>query len=124
MWRKIGSKQGVLVCSECGNGSAPYAITSPAAPELSICEQAANDGWVYDLGFFAMLAGHNTKCPACVAQIPPMGVTTDDEAFVTAIAHGVEAYNDASGRGTLGGPPDCPTCLRPQVAGHHGCACT
>ena len=64
--KRTGS--GVLVCARCEAESKVYRITSPAAPELSICEQAGEDGWGYDLGFQAMLMGHTTVCPACLAK--------------------------------------------------------
>lgn len=69
MWRKMGTKMGVLVCmgDDCKDQSKPYLIKSPAAPELSLCEQAEADGWGYDLGFFAMLRGHTTLCPKCAS---------------------------------------------------------
>lgn len=65
MYEKQG-KTGRLVCEVCGVFSKPYPITSPAAPELSICEQAGKDGWDYNIGFYAMLLGHTTWCPDCV----------------------------------------------------------
>jgi hypothetical protein len=70
MWKQTSGRkgqggQGVLVCVECTKHSNTYPIKSPAAPELSLCEQAEADGWAYDIGFFAMLRGHTTVCPAC-----------------------------------------------------------
>ena len=64
-WRKVGRNKGKLVCIDCDAESKIYSIHSPAAPELSLCEQAEQDGWAYDIGFFAMLCGHTTKCPRC-----------------------------------------------------------
>jgi hypothetical protein len=60
-------KTGHLVCNKCGTESKPYRVTSPAAPHLSVCEQAhEKDKWAYSIGFFAMLAGHDVYCPECV----------------------------------------------------------
>jgi len=56
----------VLVCDKCGARSKAYKPDSPAAPDLSACEQAEKDGWAYSIGFFAMFAGHTVYCPACV----------------------------------------------------------
>lgn len=44
------------------------------------------------------------------------------EAHAAGMAHGVDAYNEATGS-ALTGPPDCSWCLRPRVDGHHGCCC-
>ncbi len=38
------------------------------------------------------------------------------------MAHGVQASNEVKGCADSG-PPDCPVCLKPRAAGHHGCAC-
>lgn len=67
MWKKTSNNKGVLVCmgSGCKQESKIYQIHSPAAPELSLCEQAEADGWNYDLDFFAMMRGHTTLCPKC-----------------------------------------------------------
>ena len=45
-----------------------------------------------------------------------------EAAHLAGMEGGVDAYNDAIGS-SLTGPPDCPSCLRPRVAGHHGCYC-
>ena len=75
MWLKVGNKSGLLICGgalangfSCGAKSPVYPIRSPAAPELSLCEQAEKAGWTYDLGFEAMLVGHTTRCPSCADQ--------------------------------------------------------
>lgn len=58
----------VLVCEECQARSKAYRPTSPAAPELTACEQAEKDGWGYTIGFLAMLAGHRVLCPNCAGN--------------------------------------------------------
>ena len=45
-----------------------------------------------------------------------------EAAHLAGMEGGVDAFNDAIGS-SLTGPPDCPSCLRPRVAGHHGCYC-
>lgn len=58
---------GHLTCDHegCTNLSSTYRASSPAAPELTICEQAGTrEGWGYDIGFYAMLRGHTTFCPS------------------------------------------------------------
>jgi hypothetical protein len=45
-----------------------------------------------------------------------------EEAHLAGMEGGTAAYNNAIGS-ALTGPPDCPACLRPRVAGHHGCSC-
>lgn len=58
-------KTGHLVCDNCQKTSDNYKVSSPAAPDLSVCEKARDDGWRYSIGFFAMLAGHTVACPGC-----------------------------------------------------------
>jgi len=62
---EVKGKFATLICDACGKRSAPYRYTSPAAPELSACEIAEEDGWGYTIGFFAMLRGHSCWCPQC-----------------------------------------------------------
>jgi len=58
-----------VTCCRCGAESAPYTITSPAAPELSVCEQAEKDGWSFTVDFWAMMTGdHRTVCPDCTRE--------------------------------------------------------
>jgi len=45
-----------------------------------------------------------------------------EEAMMAGMAGGCAAYNEAIGS-PLTGPADCSYCLRPRVAGHHGCMC-
>ena len=63
---KNSKKEGFLQCDSCKKLSPTYKATSPAAPELTICEQAYKEhGWAYNIGFQAMLMGHTVYCPAC-----------------------------------------------------------
>lgn len=55
----------VAICEECGKESAPVVGNSPAAPELTGLEKLGKSGWTYSVGFFSMLAGHQTLCPEC-----------------------------------------------------------
>lgn len=56
---------GTLTCVGCGKKQS-FRITSPAAPTLSMCEEAEKVGWSYSIGFFAMLTDdHTPRCPAC-----------------------------------------------------------
>jgi hypothetical protein len=41
-------------------------FSSPAAPDLTACEEAEKSGWGYEVGFFSMLTGeHYPICPEC-----------------------------------------------------------
>lgn len=73
----VNGKRGHLECA-CGVVSKTYAVTSPAAPDLSICEQAHEvEGWAYSMGFFAMMLGHVVMCPTCAAGLASVrGSTT------------------------------------------------
>jgi len=63
-----GKKSGHLKCEVCEKKSATYKASSPAAPDLTICEEANKDaGWAYNIGFFAMMIGHRTLCPDCAS---------------------------------------------------------
>lgn len=64
-----GPKTGKLTCIDCGK-AATFRITSPAAPTLSMCEEAGKVGWSYSIGFFTMLTGdHQTRCPRCTLKV-------------------------------------------------------
>ncbi len=63
MLRKVA-----LECVECGKKSS-FEASSPAAPILTACEEAAKVGWSYQVGFFAMLTGdHKPRCPKCTKK--------------------------------------------------------
>jgi len=66
---KVGKrgKSATLKCEDCGR-EATYPSSSPAAPELSACEAAEKDGWVYTIGFWSMLMGHQVMCPVCAKR--------------------------------------------------------
>ena len=57
----------VLECDSCGY-RATFVGGSPAAPDLTACEEAGKVGWSYDCGFFSMLCGHTVYCPECTAK--------------------------------------------------------
>jgi hypothetical protein len=57
-------KSATLTCNMPGcTVSATFPSRSPAAPELTACEEAGKAGWAYDFGFHAMLVGHTVLCP-------------------------------------------------------------
>jgi hypothetical protein len=59
-------KEGYLQCERCGKTSGTYQATSPAAPELTICEAAHKEvQWGFTVGFFSMMAGPQTLCAEC-----------------------------------------------------------
>jgi hypothetical protein len=63
-------KTGKLKCSVCGD-TGIFLITSPAAPTLSMCEEAAKVGWSYSIGFSAMMTDdHHPICPDCLKRDP------------------------------------------------------
>ena len=73
---KKSQKTGHLKCDaeDCAARSASYQPSSPAAPELTICEAAHKaEKWAYDIGFQAMMFGHTVYCPACA------GVTKENK---------------------------------------------
>ncbi len=100
-------QRGHLVCGGlraapgygCGAKSKEYDVRSPAAPELSLCEQAVNDGWKYDIGPMSMMLGHTTLCPGCLES--PRALLSESEAgaadnpFMALCA----AWDGGSGRG-------------------------
>ena len=45
------------------------------------------------------------------------------ERYLIGLSYGIEAHNEESGQALGYRAKDCPACLRPRVAGHHGCAC-
>lgn len=58
-----------LTCIDCGKKQ-KFPANSPAAPILSACEAAAEEGWSYAIGFQAMLTGdHRTRCAACTKEL-------------------------------------------------------
>lgn len=58
-------KSATLTCEKCGT-TVTCPSASPAAPELTACEYAGKEhGWMYSIGFFSMLTGHQVLCPAC-----------------------------------------------------------
>jgi len=63
-------KSAVLVCDNdgCQNKSKSYS-TRTAAPELDACEQAhEQEGWAYNIGFYAMMLGHTVYYPKCIGK--------------------------------------------------------
>jgi len=66
--RKRAASKGTIKCVGCGE-KGTFPITSPAAPALSMCEEAAKVGWGYQIGFFAMMTGdHQPVCPKCIKR--------------------------------------------------------
>ena len=62
------------------------------------------------------------ECVACKQRERDQDAWQREMAMEAGMGLGADAYNDMMGFGG-GGPPDCPRCLRPRVAGHHGCMC-
>lgn len=64
------AKTVTVKCCACGKKSRPIVPRSPAAPTLTALEVLhAEDGWAYQIGFFAMMTGdHSPLCPDCVKK--------------------------------------------------------
>lgn len=55
-----------ITCEKC-KAQVTVTFCSPAAPDLTACEEAhEKHGWGYQVGFFSMLTGeHYPLCPKC-----------------------------------------------------------
>lgn len=71
---KYGVPYCELTCDECGKVSEPYCGRSPAAPELTACEEAKKkDGWSFSTDFFAMIGLFTNYCKECQQKFEKRG---------------------------------------------------